>query len=141
MNETLWLAGALDGYASAVLLLVQMTQIMQQPSFTIEEVLGKELLAVSINQVSLEDTQQQQQQQQTIADNVVEKAFRIAEERMNEAISIYANNIIFCAMEVECILRATRIQELVPLNHGQELKVISYVSICTYYEYINSLTL
>ncbi len=40
-----------------------------------------------------------------------EKAYRLAEERANEAISIYSRSTVFGCMEVECTLRLAKMYE------------------------------
>ena len=105
LNETLWLAGALDGYASAVLLLLQ-------SNANIEEILSKELKSVSTATSSSADAASLLPQQES----PLEKAYRLVEERANEAAAIYAANIVFCGMEVECLLRLARMLETCPFS-------------------------
>ena len=131
LGETLWLAGALDGYASAVLLLVHMQA-------NLEEILGKELRSVVVNNNnnssggggsgggnnnSATNTTTNTGDVYLLTDSTIEKAYRLAEDRMNDAISIYASNIVFCALEVECILRVARMHETSPVPYNKESKV------------------
>ena len=134
-GETLWLAGALDGYASAVLLLIQMQA-------NLEEIIGKELRNTSVGgnnnsggSANASGAGNAGSGSTGVGDNNnvssdssnIEKAYRLAEDRVNEAIAIYASNIIFCALEVECILRVARMHES-RLNHSnRESKVMEYV--------------
>lgn len=98
LNETLWLAGALDGLASAVVLLVQRNE-------AVEEVLAKELKGVTV--IASDGS---------VSENAAEKAFRLAEDRTNDAISVYASSVVFCAMEVECLLRLAYMLEHCPFG-------------------------
>jgi hypothetical protein len=70
-------------------------------SANIEEILGKELRGVVVPVA--EGTQP--------SESAVDKAVRLAEERAADALAIYATNIVYCAMEVECLLRLARTLE------------------------------
>lgn len=104
LGETLWLAGALDGYASAVLLLLQMNA-------NIEEILSKELKNIA-NAVTADGST-------VLSESVAEKAMRLAEERINDAVTIYGTSIVYCALEVECLLRTARMHEHSPFHTGR----------------------
>lgn len=98
LNETLWLAGALEGYAAAVLLL------LQRKGANMEELLGRELRSIVVP--SAEGT--------APAESVVDKCHRLVEERCGDAIAIYATSVVFCALEVEGLLRVARMLETCP---------------------------
>eukprot|EP01038_Epipyxis_sp_PR26KG_P004766 gene4766-6686_t len=108
LGDSIWLAGALDGYAATILLLIQL-------EFNLEEVIGRDLksiMAVSPSGNPLTD---------------VERGLKLAEERANEAISIYSKSVVFCSLEVECTLRLARMHESSENNFDKEQKVMDYV--------------
>lgn len=106
LGETLWLAGALDGYASAVLLLLQM-------GANIEEILGRELKNITLNSVANSDGGM------AAPESVAEKAMRLAEDRINDAVAIYGSSVVYCALEVECLLRTARMHEQSPFHNNR----------------------
>lgn len=116
LGDSLWLAGALDGYATAVLLLLQ--QIANGSSLNIDDIIGKDLKTITLSTASQLDGLSSLDTM-----SLEEKAYRLAEERTNEAIAIYARNIVFCTMEVECTLRLARLYEKCDLLPNKELMV------------------
>ena len=108
LGEQLWLAGALDGFASSIILLLHMHA-------NVEEICSKEFK----NMLTSNNSSVSGMGVNTIADNsnnstaetVIEKAYRLVEDRMNDAISIYSSSIVYCALEVECILRVASMFE------------------------------
>jgi len=108
LGEQLWLAGALDGFASSIILLLHMHA-------NVEEICSKEfksMLAssnsssggIGVNTIT-------DNSNNTTTESVIEKAYRLVEDRMNDAISIYSSSIVYCALEVECILRVASMFE------------------------------
>ena len=93
-NDSLWLAGSLEGFASSLLLLLLL-------EYDMSEVVGVEVGSVGVE----------------------ERCIRLIEERVGEAIAIYSRNIIYCTMEVESILRLARTLENSPNVHHREMKV------------------
>jgi len=114
MSDSLWLAGALDGYASAVLLLMSMN------TFDLEDLLGKELK--HLTPLSEEISGVVQGTEQTVE----ARSLRLAEEKCCEALSIYARSVIFCVLEVECSLRMARMHEMSSWSCDREQKVVDY---------------
>lgn len=117
LGETLWLASALEGYASAVLLLLQMNA-------NIEEILGKELKnmpppgasASAITGAYTYTYTSSADGSTGGSESVAEKVMRLAEERIGEAVAIYGASIVYCALEVECLLRTARMHEQSPFH-------------------------
>lgn len=110
LNETLWLGGALEGYASAVLLLLQLQPVLQ---LSLEEVLGRELRSALTASDGLLVISTSEGGQPTA--DALEKIYRcLVEDRINEAATIYSTNGIYCMMEAECLLRAAKMHESGP---------------------------
>ena len=105
LGDSIWLAGALDGYTATILLLIQL-------EFNLEEIIGRDLKTISaVSPITGED----------ISD--IERGLKLAEERANEAISIYSKSIVFCSLEVECTLRLARMHEVNSNSLDKEQKV------------------
>ena len=111
-GDNMWLAGALEGYAAAVLLLVKLDEPLgdhlMREMRSISNGLGlpsssthTSHLLSNIPTVSSSSTLSFGSNKYTI----VVKAMMIAEEKVAEAITLYATNVVFCALEVECALR------------------------------------
>jgi hypothetical protein len=98
LNETLWLAGALEGHAAAILLL------LQRQGVNMEELLGRELRSVAVPGP----------EGSAPSESAVDKCYRLAEERSSDAIAIYASSIVYSAQEVEGLLRLARLLETCP---------------------------
>jgi len=119
LSETLWLGGALEGYASALLLLIQLQPALQLP---IEDVLGRELRsALTADGLVISDSEGQ------LTVDALEKIYCIAEDRINEAAAIYSTNSIYCLMEVECLLRAAKMLESSPFPATREGRVLAFL--------------
>ncbi len=76
----------------------------------IEDIIGKDLKTITpitdpLNPALQSIDPAADGQISTFPTTAVEKAYRLAEERANEAVSIYAKSIVFCSMEVEGTLR------------------------------------
>ena len=116
-NDSLWLAGALDGYASSILLLITF-------QYPLEDILGRDLRSI----VAISSTSSLQQIESgdvvNILENVEAKCVRLAEERAFEAAAIYSKNIAYSVMEVECLLRLSRMYETNQWVVEREQKVI-----------------
>ena len=107
LGEQLWLAGALDGFASSIILLLHMHA-------NVEEICSKEfknMLTSSNSSVGGMGVNSIADSSNNTTESVIEKAYRLVEDRMNDAISIYSSSIVYCALEVECILRVASMFE------------------------------
>jgi len=102
LGENLWLAGAYDGFASSVVLLLHMQA-------NIDDICSKEFKNMTTNTTT--STTYTTNTTTSDSENTIEKAYRLVEERMNDAIQIYSTSIVYCALEVECILRVARMFE------------------------------
>jgi hypothetical protein len=124
LNETLWLGGALEGYASAVLLLLQLQPVLQ---LSLEEVLGRELRSALTASDGLLVISTSEGGQPTA--DALEKIYRcLVEDRINEAAAIYSTNCIYCMMEAECLLRAAKMHETGPsAAPTREGRVLAYL--------------
>lgn len=111
IGDSLWLAGALDGYASVILLLKERGQ------YNLEELIGKDLKSVSLP--SLPETDE------TLKE--IDRVYVLAEERANEAISIYSTSVVLRILEVETTLRLARMFERSEWFYGKEQKVVEYI--------------
>jgi hypothetical protein len=109
-GDLLWLAGALEGFISAMLLLHKL-------NLPVEEILSRELRVLMLNQNNLTEEE---------PPSLAAKVMMLMEERAVEALSLYSRNIIFCAFEVECSLRLARAQEF-NTTLEKERKVLEYV--------------
>jgi hypothetical protein len=137
LGETMWLAGALEGYASAVLLLLQM-------QYNVEDILGKELriggggitssgliggggggtgTSSSASAAAVASGMTLSGDAYLLSESTIERAFCLVEERTVDAVSIYATNIMYCAMEVGCLMRLARLHETSPIELNRETKV------------------
>ena len=118
IGDQLWLAGALEGFAAAVLLLAQM-KMPCEPALSLQ--LKAMQLPASMDKEGLP--------------SVAVRCLMLAEERAAEAMSIYAQRMILCALEVECALRIARLHELastVPAFSGaswpgHEKRALAYI--------------
>jgi hypothetical protein len=116
LGETLWLAGALEGFAAAVLLLVSM-------KFNLEEALAKEFKAL----LASNNMDGSGNNASGALDTAIERAYRVLEDRLSEALTIYASSIVYSALEVECAIRCARMFEVSPILNNKEIKVLDYV--------------
>lgn len=103
-NDSLWLAGALDGYASSILLLITF-------QYALEDILGRDLKSINTTATTSSGQQYENGEVVNFLDNVEAKCVRLAEERAYEAATIYSKNIAYSIMEVECLLRLARMYE------------------------------
>lgn len=111
INDSLWLAGALDGYASVILML------KERKEFNLEELIGKDLKSVVLP--ILPDTDEPLPE--------IDRVYALAEERANEAISIYSTSVVLRILEVETTLRLARIFETAEYFYDREQKVVDYI--------------
>ena len=83
-GDSMWLAGALDGYSSAIITLKEM-------GLQLDEIIGKDLRTIT---------------QPVIADDMddeidfLDNVYILAEERAAEALSIYSSCIVLKTLEV-----------------------------------------
>lgn len=110
LGDHLWLAGALDGYASAILMLKTM-------NINLEDIIGKDLKTVNL---PVRD-----ETEDTLPD--IEKVYLLAEERANEAISVYSSSVVLRILEVECCLRLALMFEMAEPFYDREQRVVEYV--------------
>jgi hypothetical protein len=103
-NDSLWLAGALDGYASSILLLITF-------QYALEDILGRDLRSLAVTSSTTSVQQTENGETVNILENVEGKCVRLAEERAFEAAVIYSKNMAYSFMEVECLLRLARMYE------------------------------
>ena len=115
----MWLAGALEGYAAAVLLAIKL-------GLPLEEVLAKDLKAVGPEGGSKGPAGAKE------CTHVV-KALLVAQEKAAEAIRLYSRSVVFCGLEVECALRVAKMQEMIGVDvrrhrwYGREQRAWAYV--------------
>ena len=113
LGEQLWLAGALDGFASSIILLLHMHA-------NVEEICSKEFKSMLTSNSSVVgmgvNTIADNSNNNNTTESIIEKAYRLVEDRMNDAISIYSSSIVYCALEVECILRVASMFETSTLH-------------------------
>jgi hypothetical protein len=115
-GDLLWLAGALEGFIAATL-------IMFKLNLPVEEILSREIRVLMLSQSSSTGFEEEPV-------SVAAKVMMLTEERATEALSLYSRNIIFCAFEVECSLRCARAQEY-NTTLDKERKVLALLdSIC-----------
>ena len=126
LNDELWLAGAYDGYACAILLLLQVGE------YNIEEILGKEL-KTSVDD-SVDGSTQSPIAPSANDDNAIHlsstierSCMRLAEDKASDALAIYSRNIIYSTLEVECCLRLARMHEKISFTANKERKVLEYI--------------
>ena len=105
-NDTMWLASALEGSVSAMLGLLHLgVEAEEELPLLVREV--KNLLANG-----------------TVA-NAVAAVVRVAEDRCVEALSLYAKNISWCVLEVECCLRLARVHEMLNTALSEQQQKVS----------------
>ena len=85
--------------------------------------MGRDLKNISLTTASSQQ-QYDNQEMQTVQDNIEAKSFKLAEERAFEAASIYSKGVMYCGMEVECLLRLARIHETMEWKADREHKAI-----------------
>ena len=112
LGDSLWLAGALEGYIITILILLSL-------GISMEDFIGKDI-RVLLSKTSSDPIPQ--------SSNVCTMAniFALAEDRAKEAISIYSKSIHFSGLEVECSLRLARMFEA-DTTIGRDQKVLDYV--------------
>ena len=101
-NDYMWLAGALEGYATAVLLLIKL-------GISLEDIVGKELKAYTTNAAPSADVEEEEEEKVITTDAM--KAMPLVEDRVTEALSIYAKSVAYCTLEVELVLKLARMYE------------------------------
>jgi hypothetical protein len=101
-NDNMWLAGACEGLAIAILM------AMQTKAF-IEESLSKEIKTI-------------------VATGLTQEAaiIKIAEDKCTEALQYYSKNIAFAGLEVECLFRLARMYEESLTVLDKEQKVLLF---------------
>ena len=101
-NDNMWLAGACEGLAIAILMAVQTKAL-------IEESLSKEIKTL-------------------VATGLTQEAavMKIAEEKCTEALQYYSKNIAFAGLEVECLFRLARLYEESSTVLDKEQKVMFF---------------
>jgi hypothetical protein len=127
-GDSLWLAGALDGYASAILLL-------QEFQFDLEEAIGKDLRTVNqpppLNPDDDDDfydeaTEDKAEDGVAHGKNYVPEVFLLAEERATEALNFYATHVTFKNMELESCFRLAKLYESQRMiKHPRRLQKLS----------------
>jgi hypothetical protein len=145
LQDGLWLAAALEGYATAILLLHHM-----RPDL-LDTVIGKDLKTVSQPKIIRdpddesddEDDGGQATGDSHANDNMtsdasggkkkwkkgyVEPVFLLAEERAHEALSFYASFLAFKSMELECSFRLVKFFQHPSNQHPMKLqKMVDYL--------------
>ncbi|KAJ1415677.1 hypothetical protein B484DRAFT_158849, partial [Ochromonadaceae sp. CCMP2298] len=126
LGETLWLAGALEGVAGAVLLLLELRAPLQ-------EILGRELRLVTLPADGAGGSGGgggnggggggEEEEESAVAER---KAYRWAELRLAEAAAIYALHG-FAPFEVCCLLRSAHLHETGPFAQHREAKVLDCI--------------
>ena len=101
-NDSLWLAGALEGYVTAILLLIKL-------GISLEDIIGKELRAYSIN--GSQTPNSDLEEEETVITTDAMKVVPLLEDRVTEALAIYAKNVGYCTLEVELVLKLGRLYE------------------------------
>ena len=120
LGDQLWLAGALEGFAAAILLLAE----LEMP---LEDALSRELRALPLSALNKSPSNSYP--------SIVVRALMLAEERAAEAMSLYSRRVVFCALEVECALRIARLHELAATSPvfknerwpGHDRRALAYV--------------
>ncbi len=103
VGEVLWQAGALEGYSCALMLALK--------------------LGHDINEYLLKDAKTTNEVPELSA---TARLFLMADEKVNEALSYYSRNIVFCLFEVECCLRLARMHEtFASMDSPQKVKMFS----------------
>ena len=124
LNDQLWLAGALEGYATAILLLLKL-------KIPYDEVLAREIKhfnssssnSSSSSLSSISGTGSSSNSSSSVmyqGNSDTFKLLRMAEERVSEALSVYSRHVVYCGLEVECTLRVARMFEEFALNHPEK---------------------
>ncbi len=103
-NDSLWLAGALEGYVTAILLLIKL-------GISLEDTIGKELKAYSTNASQTPNPELEEEEEETVITTDAMKAIPLLEDRVTEALAIYAKNVVYCTLEVELVLKLGRMYE------------------------------
>ncbi len=111
IGDTLWLAGALDGYASAILLLKQL-------SINLEDAIGRDLRTVTSSAIYEEDG--------TMLE--CEKLYLLAEERVGEAMAIYASSSVLKVLEAHAAMKLAMMFARAEAFYSQPQKVIVFAT-------------
>eukprot|EP01033_Poteriospumella_lacustris_P010402 gene10402-7397_t len=120
-GDALWLAGALDGYASAILLL-------QELAFDVEEAIGKDLKTVTQPAAPSDEDDDYGDDEDGAAPQGrahVPEVFLLAEERAAEALAFYESHVAFKNMELESCFRLARLYEARVAWHPRRLQKLS----------------
>ena len=131
-GDSLWLAGALDGYATSILLLITF-------QYALEDILGRDLRSLVTTVVTSSGQQNDNGEVVNFLENVEAKCVRLAEERACEAATIYSKNVAYSIMEVECLLRLARMYETNEWVIEREQKVLVIYSDSIHYNSLNSI--
>ena len=100
LDDHMWLAGALEGYASALLLLIRLGTSLQNA------------LTGTFKDFALMDASLSERGEKDPSARAKIIALLVAEDRAAEAMSIYSTRVVFCALEVECSLRTAKMHEM-----------------------------
>ena len=110
IGDSLWLASALDGYASAILLLKKL-------NVDLEDTIGRDLRTVNVINMFADDEN----------NYVVEcdRLYLLAEERAMEALSIYALSPYLRLLEVSCTMKIAMMFSHADAFYDQPRKVLN----------------
>lgn len=118
VGDNLWLAGALDGYSSAIVLLKHL-------KYDLESIIGNDLKTIAPPPPPSKPADEEEEAEATLP--ALEPVYALIIERANEATSIYSSSNAVKVLEVECHLRIARLlQELKPFLL-QEQMVLEYL--------------
>jgi hypothetical protein len=134
INDPLWLASALDGYATVIMML------KDRKSINLEEIIGKDLKSLTFPSSSSSAlsssnamvTSSSVDAGDDTGDNdgklaEMDRVYALIEERANEAIAVYSTSVVLRILEVEATLRLARMFEKASYFYGKELKIIEYI--------------
>jgi hypothetical protein len=111
LGDSLWLASALDGYASVILFM------KERGHHNLEELIGKDLKSVTVPVLPETDEPLKE----------MDRVYVLAEERTNEAIQIYSTSVVLRILEVETTLRLARMFEKCEWFYEKEQKIVDYI--------------
>jgi hypothetical protein len=134
INDPLWLASALDGYATVIMML------KERKSINLEEIIGKDLKSLTFPSSSSSMLSSSSSAAVTSSVDAgddmndidgklteMDRVYALIEERANEAIAIYSTSVVLRILEVEATLRLARVFENASYFYGKELKIIEYI--------------
>lgn len=104
LYDPMWLAGALDGYISSIVVLMKLDIV------PLEDVIGKDFKSLNLNVAP----------GSTPPDAL--KVLRLADDRISEAILLYSRHLAYAQLEVDLTLRLARLYRELNIDNDVEIR-------------------